>query len=45
MLVIKHLLLIPLLLIGTLSFAQNRTITGRVLSTTDNSGFLLPRYP
>ncbi len=36
--VIKHLLLVPLLLLGTILFAQNRTITGRVLSTADNSG-------
>lgn len=35
--VIKHLLLIPLLLFGTILFAQNRTITGRVLSTGNNS--------
>lgn len=37
MLVIKHLLLVPLLLMGTLLFAQNRTLRGRVLSARDNS--------
>lgn len=36
--VIKHLLLVPLLLFGTILFAQNRTITGRVLSTADDNG-------
>lgn len=36
MLVIKHLLLVPLLLFGTILFAQNRTITGRVLSGDNN---------
>ncbi len=35
--VTKHLLLVPLLLFGTMLFAQNRTITGRVLSARDNS--------
>ena len=32
------LLTIPLLFWGTLLFAQNRTITGKVLSTKDNAG-------
>ena len=35
---LKCLLLIPILLLGTLLFAQDRTITGRVVSTKDNSG-------
>ncbi|WP_211217472.1 SusC/RagA family TonB-linked outer membrane protein [Segetibacter koreensis] len=37
MLVIRQLLIIPLLFFGTLLFAQNRTITGTVLSRSDNS--------
>src|SRR5262245_13260183 len=32
------LLIIPLLLLGTLVFAQDRTITGKVLSIKDNAG-------
>jgi len=34
---IKYLLVIPLLLLGTLLFAQNRTITGKVMSSKDNT--------
>lgn len=37
MFVIRRLLIIPLLLCGTILLAQNRTITGRVLSAKDNS--------
>ena len=33
----RHLLLVPLLLFGTLLFAQNRTITGKILSADDKS--------
>ncbi|MEO8766099.1 MAG: SusC/RagA family TonB-linked outer membrane protein [Ginsengibacter sp.] len=33
----KHLLILPLLLFGTFLFAQNRTITGKILSAKDNS--------
>ena len=35
---LKCFLIIPILLLGTLLFAQDRTITGRVVSTKDNSG-------
>jgi TonB-linked SusC/RagA family outer membrane protein len=40
MFVIKHLLLIPLLFTGTILLAQNRTITGKVISGRDNSPIL-----
>src|SRR5688500_8183127 len=33
----KYLLVIPLLLLGSLLSAQNRTITGTVMSSTDNA--------
>src|SRR5258706_3402085 len=33
----KYLLIIPLLLLGTFLFSQNRTITGKVNSAKDNS--------
>jgi TonB-linked SusC/RagA family outer membrane protein len=33
----KYLLIIPFLLLGTLLFAQNRTITGKVMSSKDNT--------
>ena len=34
----KYLLIIPLLLLGTFLFSQNRTLTGKVNSAKDNSG-------
>ena len=37
MFVIRHLLLVPLLLFGTLLLAQTRTITGKVFSGKDNA--------
>ena len=38
MLKVKNLLCIPLLLFSSLLFAQNRTISGKVISSKDNAG-------
>jgi len=41
MLKAKNLLCIPLLLFSSLLFAQNRTISGKVVSSKDNAGLAL----